>query len=70
MDRRYDAPVNIFEMIADRRIEEARDEGFFDNLAGAGQPIDDLDRVRPPGWWAARLVRRERALARAEEIDR
>lgn len=59
--------VNIFEVIADRRIEQARDEGILDNLAGAGRPIDDLDQVRQPGWWAARLVRRERDLAKDED---
>lgn len=51
--------MNIFEVIAERRIEAAIEEGVFDNLAGAGQPIGDLDQVRPPGWWAARLVRQE-----------
>lgn len=68
--RRYDGAVEIFESIADRRIRAARKAGLFDDLPGAGKPIPDLDRERPPGWWAARLVRRERSVLRAEELDR
>jgi len=52
--------VDIVESIADRRIREARAAGLFDNLAGRGQPIADIDQERPPGWWADRLVERER----------
>ena len=43
---------------------------MFDDLPGAGKPIPDLDRERPPGWWAARLVKRERSMLRAEDLDR
>jgi hypothetical protein len=31
---------NAFRRLADRRIEEAMKEGKFDNLAGAGKPLD------------------------------
>ncbi len=62
--------MNIFESIADRRIQAARAAGMFDNLPGAGKPIPDLDQQLPPGWWATRLVRRERSMFRAEELDR
>lgn len=62
--------MNVFESIADRRIQAAREAGLFDNLPGAGKPIPDLDRERPPGWWAARLVRRERSILKAEELDK
>lgn len=62
--------MNIFESIADRRIMAARRAGLFDNLAGHGKPIPDLGTERPPGWWAARLVKRERSMAAAEELDR
>lgn len=61
--------VQIFQSISDRRIEAARDAGLFDDLPGAGQPIPDLDRRRPDGWWADNLVRRERSIQRREELD-
>ncbi len=48
----------------------AREEGLFDNLAGAGKPIPDLDQERPPGWWAERWVEQERALVKAEQARR
>lgn len=59
-----------FELIADRRIRAAQAEGFFDNLPGAGKPIRDLHRQRPPGWWPARLVKEERSRLKAEQLDR
>lgn len=62
--------MNVFETIAERRIKAAREAGLFDNLPGAGKPIPDLGRERPPGWWAARVVKRERSKLRAEELDR
>ncbi len=62
--------MNIFESIADRRIQAVRAAGMFDNLPGAGKPIPDLDQQLPPGWWATRLVRRERSMFKAEELDR
>ncbi len=62
--------MNIFESIADRRIEAAREAGLFDNLPGHGKPIADLDRERPAGWWAARVAKRERSLMAAEDLDR
>jgi len=62
--------VAIFESIADRRIAAARKAGLFDNLPGAGKPIADIDRQRPEGWWATRLVKRERNIIKAENLDR
>jgi hypothetical protein len=61
--------VNVFESIADRRIREARAAGLFDDLPLRGKPIPDLDRERPPGWWADRTVRLERHKLAAEELD-
>ncbi|MEM8922226.1 MAG: DnaJ family domain-containing protein [Actinomycetota bacterium] len=61
--------MGLFEEIADRRIAEARAAGLFDNLPGAGKPIPDLDRERPPGWWAARVAKRERSIDRARLLD-
>lgn len=62
--------MNVFETIADRRIREARENGLFDNLPGAGKPIPDLGVERKPGWWAERIVKAERSQARAEQLDR
>ncbi|MGI9614880.1 MAG: DnaJ family domain-containing protein [Acidimicrobiales bacterium] len=62
--------MNVFESIADRRIQAAREAGLFNDLPGAGKPIPDLGRERPPGWWGARVVRRERSIARAEQLER
>jgi hypothetical protein len=47
--------------LADHRIEEAMREGKFDNLAGAGQPIDlepmPADENTRWMWWAIRLLK-------------
>jgi hypothetical protein len=47
--------------MADRRIEEAMEQGKFNNLAGMGQP---LELEEPPAnenarmtWWALRIMR-------------
>jgi len=32
--------MRAFEILAERRIREAMDEGFFDDLPGKGQPVD------------------------------
>lgn len=60
--------MGLFETIADRRIEEGRAAGLFDDLPGKGKPIADLGRERPPGWWAARAVRTERDIERRAEL--
>jgi hypothetical protein len=47
--------------LAERRIEEAMREGKFDNLPGAGKPIELEDMPADEGarmvWWALRLLR-------------
>ncbi|MGH1491911.1 MAG: DnaJ family domain-containing protein [Acidimicrobiales bacterium] len=60
--------MDKFESIADRRIREAREAGYFDNLPGAGKPIADLDQERPAGWWAARTVKLEKDKVRYDEL--
>jgi len=47
--------------LADRRIEDAMKEGKFDNLPGAGKPIE-LDPIPADEdarlmWWALRILR-------------
>lgn len=66
----YAGTVDIIESIADRRIRAARAAGLFDNLAGKGRPIADIDTERPPGWWADRVVREERSILEVEDRDR
>ncbi len=39
---------------------------MFDNLPGKGKPIPDLHTERPPGWWAARVVKSEQDKATRE----
>ncbi len=60
--------MGAFEEIADRRIRAGYEAGLFDGLDGTGEPIRDIDRVRPPGWWAIRLAGRERSKLRAEDL--
>ena len=46
--------------LADRRIEEAMREGKFDNLAGAGKPLDlepmPADENARMTWWMLRIL--------------
>ena len=49
-----------FESWVERRIREARERGEFDNLAGAGKPIADLDQPYDALWWVKRKLRDER----------
>ena len=44
----------------DLQIARARRRGEFDNLPGAGKPIEDLGEVHDSDWWVKRLVERER----------
>jgi hypothetical protein len=47
--------------LAERRIEEAMREGKFDNLPGAGQPIEleplPADENARAMWWALKILR-------------
>ena len=48
--------------LADRKIEQAMEEGKFDNLEGAGKPLDlepmPADENARLLWWAIRLLRK------------
>jgi hypothetical protein len=52
----------------ERRIEQGRRAGLFDDLELEGQPIPDLDDERPPGWWGAAYVARDRSLRRVHRL--
>ncbi|MDN5789750.1 MAG: DUF1992 domain-containing protein [Micrococcales bacterium] len=47
-----------YESSVDRQIREAQERGDFDNLPGAGKPLD-LGNPEDPDWWIKRLVARE-----------
>ncbi len=48
---RYESPV-------ERLIREAQERGEFDDLPGAGRPLD-LGDTDDPMWWVRRLAERE-----------
>ena len=48
---RWESPV-------DRAIREAQERGDFDNLPGAGKPLD-LGDIDDPDWFVKRLAKRE-----------
>lgn len=43
----------------DQTVAKARADGAFDDLAGSGKPLPDLEDARDPLWWAKGLLRRE-----------
>jgi hypothetical protein len=51
----------VMRRLADKRIEDAMAEGKFDNLEGAGKPIDLDDMPADENarmlWWALRIMR-------------
>jgi hypothetical protein len=44
----------------DLQIQEAMKRGDFDNLPGAGKPIEGLGASHDPDWWLKKLVEREK----------
>jgi hypothetical protein len=52
----------------EKLIRDATDAGEFDDLAGAGRPIDDLDRPYDPAWWARRWMVRETVAEEARTL--
>jgi len=40
-------------------IQQAMRKGDFDDLPGAGKPIEDLGEVHDPDWWIRRKIQRE-----------
>src|SRR4051812_21252397 len=43
----------------DLQIRKAMERGDFDDLPGAGRPIEDLGAHHDPDWWIKKLVERE-----------
>jgi hypothetical protein len=54
----------------ERVIKEAQEAGVFDDVAGSGEPIRDLDQAYDPGWWARRWVAGERQRQETIELVR
>lgn len=52
-------PGVSWESWIDQQIREAREDGAFDDLPGAGKPLADLEHGYDPDWWVKKLVRRE-----------
>lgn len=44
----------------DAQIREAQERGEFDNLPGAGKPIEGLGRREDPNWWLKGYLKREK----------
>ena len=49
----------------EEQIRLAQERGDFDNLPGAGKPIENLDRPYDPNWWARDFAKR----VMAEDTD-
>lgn len=43
----------------ERVIREAQEAGKFDDVAGVGEPIADIDQPYDPAWWVRRWITRE-----------
>jgi len=43
----------------DRQVREATERGEFDDLAGSGQPLPDLDKPFDELWWVKNKLSRE-----------
>ncbi len=48
-----------YESWIDRQIREAQERGEFDNLPGAGKPIEGLGGREDENWWVKGLLERE-----------
>lgn len=47
------------QILTENLIRQARDEGKFDNLRGAGKPIPDLDESYDPDWWLKKKMKED-----------
>ena len=50
-------------IIADNRIRAAMEQGEFECLEGAGQPLRDLGGHYDPDWWLKQKLQREELTA-------
>ncbi len=58
----------------EEQIRLAQERGDFDNLPGAGQPIESLNRQYDPDWWARDFIKRladeDTGRSRSAELER
>lgn len=47
------------EIVAENRIREILEQEKFEDLAGFGQPLADIDEPYDPDWWVKKWIRRE-----------
>ncbi|HOA74121.1 MAG TPA: DUF1992 domain-containing protein [Phycisphaerae bacterium] len=55
-----DQIARVLQRLAEQRISEAMEAGAFDNLAGMGRPLADLDEPYDEMWWVRKWLSRER----------
>jgi Domain of unknown function (DUF1992) len=55
----YPRGVDRYESWVDQQIRLAQERGEFDNLPGAGKPLDGLDDD-DPDWWVRKFLEREK----------
>lgn len=48
-----------YESVVDQRIREAQEAGAFDDLPGAGKPLQGLRGPDDPNWWLRSYLERE-----------
>ena len=51
----------------ERAIRAAIERGEFEDLPGAGEPLEGLDRPYDPNWWVKSWIEREREAGRGSE---
>ena len=61
-------PFLSFESWVDRQIREAEARGEFDNLPGAGKPIEGLDKPHDELWWVKQKLARENISVEPEAL--
>lgn len=59
MSTGHDDVVSWIERMLEQRLADAARDGELDGGPLKGKPIPDIDRQRPPGWWAEEFVKRE-----------
>ncbi|WGL52294.1 DUF1992 domain-containing protein [Nocardioides sp. BP30] len=53
----------------DQQIQQAIARGEFDDLPGAGRPVEGLGEEHDPDWWLKKLVERERLVVLPPSIQ-
>lgn len=56
----FEFSQGMIERAAESQIQEAVDQGAFENLPGAGKPIPNLDKPFDDNWWVRNWIERER----------